>query len=87
MTALITLLLMSGGSIIALLGFRSFYAVCQPNQVLIFYGLRGRRDGDDTRMIGYRLLKGGSSWGCPDSVDSDQGLAVVSVRAAMYCCS
>jgi len=26
-------------------------------------------------------------WGCPDSVDSDQGLAVVSVRAAMYCCS
>lgn len=22
-----------------------------------------------------------------DSVDSDQGLAVVSVRAAMYCCS
>lgn len=61
MTALITLLLMSGGSIIALLGFRSFYAVCQPNQVLIFYGLRGRRDGDDTRMIGYRLLKGGSS--------------------------
>lgn len=61
MTALITLLLMSGGSIIALLGFRSFYAVCQPNQVLIFYGLRGRRDGDNTRMIGYRLLKGGSS--------------------------
>jgi flotillin len=61
MTALISLLLMSGGSIIALLGFRSFYAVCQPNQVLIFYGLRGRRDGDDTRMIGYRLLKGGSS--------------------------
>lgn len=61
MTALITLLLMSGGSLIALLGFRSFYAVCQPNQVLIFYGLRGRRDGDDTRMIGYRLLKGGSS--------------------------
>ena len=61
MKALITLLLMSGGSIIALLGFRSFYAVCQPNQVLIFYGLRGRRDGDDTRMIGYRLLKGGSS--------------------------
>lgn len=61
MTALITLLLMSGGSIIALLGFRSLYAVCQPNQVLIFYGLRGRRDGDDTRMIGYRLLKGGSS--------------------------
>jgi flotillin len=61
MTALISLLLMSGGSIIALLGFRSFYAVCQPNQVLIFYGLRGRRDGDDKRMIGYRLLKGGSS--------------------------
>jgi flotillin len=61
MTALISLLLMSGGSIIALLGFRSFYAVCQPNQMLIFYGLRGRRNGDDTRMIGYRLLKGGSS--------------------------
>jgi hypothetical protein len=28
-----------------------------------------------------------SVWGYPDSVDSDQGLAVVSVRAAMYCCS
>jgi len=26
-------------------------------------------------------------WGYPNSVDSDQGLAVVSVRAAMYCCS
>ena len=26
-------------------------------------------------------------WGCPDSVDSDQGLAVVSVRAVMNCCS
>jgi hypothetical protein len=32
-------------------------------------------------------LMGGSIWGYPDSVDSDQGLAVVSVRAAMYCCS
>ena len=31
------------------------------------------------------LLK--TRWGYPDSVDSDQGLAVVSVRAAMYCCS
>ena len=29
----------------------------------------------------------GLIWGYPDSVDSDQGLAVVSVRAAMYCCS
>jgi len=26
-------------------------------------------------------------WGYPDSVDSDQSLAGVSVRAAMYCCS
>jgi hypothetical protein len=26
-------------------------------------------------------------WGYPDSVDSDQGLAVVSVRAVMSCCS
>ena len=30
---------------------------------------------------------GEAAWGYPDSVDSDQGLAVVSVRAAMYCCS
>lgn len=26
-------------------------------------------------------------WGYPDSVDSDEGLEVVSVRAAMYCCT
>jgi DNA recombination protein Rad52 len=32
-------------------------------------------------------LDPGTIWGYPDSVDSDQGLAVVSVRAAMYCCS
>ena len=28
-----------------------------------------------------------TDWGCPDSVDSDQGHTRVSVRVVMYCCS
>ena len=63
MTGLLSLLFLCGG-LVAMQGFRSWYAVCQPNQVLVVYGLRGRRRGEE-RMIGYRLLKGGSSFVLP----------------------
>jgi flotillin len=64
MTSLFSLLLMIGG-LMAVTGVRSWYAVCQPNQVLILYGLRSRKRPGDERMIGYRLLKGGSSFVLP----------------------
>jgi flotillin len=59
MTAFLTFLLFCGG-LVSIQGFRSFYAVCQPNQALIIYGLRRRGRGEE-RTIGYRLLKGGST--------------------------
>ena len=59
MTTVLTVLLFCGG-LVAMQGFRSFYAVCQPNQALIIYGLRRRGRGEE-RTIGYRLLKGGST--------------------------
>ena len=37
--------------------------------------------------VGMALVQTTEIWGYPDSVDSDQSLAGVSVRAAMYCCS
>ena len=57
-----TLLLL--GSLFTMGGLRSCYAVCQPNQVLVVYGLRRRRRGQD-HITGYRLLKGGSSFLLP----------------------
>lgn len=38
---------------------RNLYYICQPSQVLIFAG--SRRQTDDNRTVGYRLVKGGSS--------------------------
>ncbi len=38
---------------------RNLYYICQPNEVLIFAG-SSRRVGED-RVVGYRLVKGGSS--------------------------
>ena len=64
MTSLFSLLLLIGG-LVAVTGVRSWYAVCQPNQVLVLYGLRSRRQRGDDRLIGYRLLKGGSSFVFP----------------------
>lgn len=63
MTAFISFLALCGG-LVAMRGFRSWYAVCQPNQVLIVYGQRGWRRGEE-RTIGYRLLKGGSTFVLP----------------------
>jgi flotillin len=64
MTSLFSLFLLLGG-LIAVTGMRSWYAVCQPNQVLVLYGWRSRRQRGDERWIGYRLLKGGSSFVFP----------------------
>jgi flotillin len=64
MISLYSFLLLLGG-LMAVTGVRSWYAVCQPNQVLILYGLRSRQRRGDERMIGYRLLKGGSSFVLP----------------------
>jgi flotillin len=57
-------LLLFGSAVTALQGLRTCYAVCQPNQVLIVYGLRSRTRGEE-RRLGYRLLKGGSSFVLP----------------------
>lgn len=43
----------------AVLIVRNLYYVCQPSEVLIFAG--GRRELEDEKAVGYRLLKGGSS--------------------------
>lgn len=64
MISVFSLLLLMGG-LLAVTGVRSWYAVCQPNQVLILYGLRSRRRPGEESMIGYRLLKGGSSFVLP----------------------
>lgn len=64
MISLFSLLLVLGG-LMAVTGVRSWYAVCQPNQVLILYGWRSRQRSGDERLIGYRLLKGGSSFVLP----------------------
>lgn len=64
MISLFSLLLLMGG-LVAVTGVRSWYAVCQPNQVLVLYGWRSRERRGDERMIGYRLLKGGSSFVLP----------------------
>jgi flotillin len=64
MTSLFSLLLFLGG-LMAVTGVRSWYAVCQPNQVLVLYGLRSRQRPGEDRWIGYRLLKGGSSFVLP----------------------
>jgi flotillin len=64
MISLFSLLLLIG-ALASVTGVRSWYAVCQPNQVLVLYGLRSRRQRGDDRLIGYRLLKGGSSFVFP----------------------
>ncbi|MEB3259571.1 MAG: SPFH domain-containing protein [Cyanobacteriota bacterium] len=64
MTSVFSLLLLVGG-LAAVTGVRSWYAVCQPNQVLVIYGWRSRRQRGEERLIGYRLLKGGSSFVFP----------------------
>lgn len=43
----------------AVLIVRNLYYVCQPSEVLIFAG--GRKELEDEKAVGYRLLKGGSS--------------------------
>jgi hypothetical protein len=41
----------------------------------------------DQRAEAVHLFGGDVDWSYPDSVDSDQGLAVVSLRVLMNCCS
>jgi flotillin len=64
MTSFVSLVLFLG-ALLAVTGTRSWYAVCQPNQVLVIYGGRRRSRGGDGRQLGYRLLKGGSSFVFP----------------------
>jgi flotillin len=63
MTPLFLLLSLFGG-ILAIGGMRSWHTVCQPNQVLVIYGLRSRRRGEE-QITGYRLLRGGSTFLIP----------------------
>jgi flotillin len=54
MTPFLALLLLSGGGLLVFRGaLGRLLAVCQPNQILVIYGLPGPR--------GYRLVKGGST--------------------------
>ena len=64
MISLFSLHLLIGG-LTAVTGVRSWYAVCQPNQVLVLHGWRTRRQRGEERLIDYRLLKGGSSFVVP----------------------
>ena len=61
---------------------RSWYAVCQPNQALIIYGLGGRGRSED-HSKNYRLLRGGSSFLLPfveEVAAMDLGNLIISLK-------
>jgi flotillin len=45
--------------------FRNLYYICQPSEVLIFAGSKKRVAANKEKEIGYRLVKGGSSFRVP----------------------
>jgi flotillin len=79
----ITLLLLTAPVLFMARRILSLYAVCQPNQVLVFYGRRRPQQGQDDRQIGYRLIKGGGSLCLPfvESVESmDLGNIIIDLK-------
>jgi flotillin len=59
--------------------------ICEPNEVLIFSGLRRKTDGGDTR--GYRVIRGGRAWRVPllervDRLDLTNMIIEVSAQGA-----
>jgi flotillin len=74
-----------GGLITAGSVARNLLYICEPNEVLIFSGLRRKTDGGDTR--GYRVIRGGRAWRVPllervDRLDLTNMIIEVSAQGA-----
>ena len=58
-----------------------------PQWLLLLMAILGILSGYRSARDLERFAKRHHQWSYPDSVDSDQGLAVVSLRVLMNCCS